>query len=157
MPVRRGEVANPLTLLLWSPCLPLNEEDKINCPRALESLLKSRCSPNEFGTPETSPLCVAVRARDVESVNDLLAYAADPNLAPEDTDPPLCTAARYHMKEIAVSLALGRADVNRRCRPGQTGDALAERLGLTPLQLAAGHRDLCELLINHGASLEVSS
>ena len=43
----RGETMSTLSLLLWAPYLVV--EDVRRCPRALESLLAARCSPNLLG------------------------------------------------------------------------------------------------------------
>ena len=47
--VIRGETMGPVSLLLWAPYLVV--EDVSRCPRALESLLAARCSPNLHGSP----------------------------------------------------------------------------------------------------------
>ena len=96
--VRRGETISPLSLLLWAPYLVV--EDAARCPRALGSLLAARCSPNELGSPERAPLSIAVGANDQESVEELFAYQADPDRAPEGRDPPLCVAVRHRMRRI---------------------------------------------------------
>ena len=58
--VRRGETISPLSLLLWAPYLVV--EDMARCPKALDTLLAARCSPNELGSPERAPFSVAVGA-----------------------------------------------------------------------------------------------
>ena len=78
--VIRGETMSPLSLLLWVPYLVV--EDARRCPRALESLLAAR-SPNQLGSPARAPLSIAVEVNDQESVEELLSYRADPNIASE--------------------------------------------------------------------------
>ena len=74
--VMRGETISPVSLLLWTlyPVI----EDVRRVPKALESLLAARCSPNLCGVPARAPLSIAVAANDTESVEELLAYQADP-------------------------------------------------------------------------------
>ena len=79
--VIRGETISPVSLLLWAPFLVM--EDVRRIPRALESLLAARCSPNLQGVPARAPLSIAVASNDQESAEDLLAYRADPNIASE--------------------------------------------------------------------------
>ena len=57
--VIRGETMSPLSLLLWAPYLVV--EDVQRCPRALESLLAARCSPNQLGSPARAPLSLRWR------------------------------------------------------------------------------------------------
>ena len=48
-----GETMSPISLLLWAPYPVV--EDVSRCPRALESLLAARCSPNLHGSPARAP------------------------------------------------------------------------------------------------------
>ena len=61
-------------------------------------------------------------SNDQESAEDLLAHRADPNIASEGEEPPLCVAVRHRR-------AVWRTD-----------------RGLTPLELAAGDERMLGLL-----------
>ena len=97
--MQRGETISPLSLLLWAPyTFP---EDGGSHPRALWSLLKARCSPNQLGSSERAPLSFAVGVDDQESMEELLAHRADPNRGSEREPPPLCVAFRHRRRAIA--------------------------------------------------------
>ena len=146
--VIRGETMSPLSLLLWAPYLVV--EDVQRCPRALESLLAACCSPNLHGSPARAPLSIAVAANDQESVEELLAYRAYPDVASDGEEPPLCSAVRHRRRGIVSTLLLYRADVNVRSLPPTPPLAEGQReLGLTPLELAAGHDRLVDMLTEY--------
>ena len=145
----RGETMSPLSLLLWAPWRHV--EDVRRCPRALESLLAARCSPNLLGSPARAPLSIAVASNDQESVDELLAYRADPNVASEGEEPPLCSAVRFRRRGIAKALLLHRADVNICSLPPTLHDAEGQR-GITPLELAEGDEHLVELLTEYSCT-----
>ena len=48
----------------------------------------------------------------LESVEELLAHRADPNIASEDLEPPLCVAVRHRRRGIGGALLERRADIN---------------------------------------------
>ena len=113
--VIRGETMSPISLLLWAPYLVV--EDVWRCPRALESLLAARCSPNLLGSPARAPLSIAVASNDLESVEELLAYRANPDIASDGEEPPLCAAVRRRRRGIVSALLEHRADSNIRSLP----------------------------------------
>ena len=143
--VIRGETISPVSLLLWAPYLVV--EDVTRVPRALESLLAARCSPNLQGVPARAPLSIAVASNDLESVEELLAYRADPNIASEGVEPPLCVAVRHRRRGIVSALLEHRADSNIRSSPTAPPPVVwrTDR-GLTPLELAAGDERMRGLL-----------
>ena len=143
--VIRGETISPVSLLLWAPFLVM--EDVRRIPRALESLLAARCSPNLQGVPARAPLSIAVASNDQESAEDLLAYRADPNIASEGEEPPLCVAVRHRRRGIVGALLEYRADINVRSAPIAPPPAVGRTdRGLTPLELAAGDERMLGLL-----------
>ena len=149
--VIRGETISPVSLLLWAPYLVV--EDVTRIPRALESLLAARCSPNLRGVPARAPLSIAVASNDLESVEELLAYRADPNVASDGVEPPLCVAVRHRRRGIVSALLEHRADSNIRSAPTAPPDVVwrTER-GLTPLELAAGDECMMGLLTDYCVS-----
>ena len=143
--VMRGETISPVALLLWT-LYPTFADVRL-VPRALESLLAARCSPNLGGEPARAPLSIAVAANDAESVEELLSYQADPNVASPGIEPPLCVAVRHRRRNIVSALLAHRADVHIRSFPTAHQDvALRRELGLTPMDLAAGDDDMTDLL-----------
>ena len=143
--VMRGETISPVSLLLWT--LYPTIEDVWLVPRALDSLLAARCSPNLCGEPARAPLSIAVASNDTESVEELLACQADPNVASPGVEPPLCVAVRHQRRNIVCALLEHRADVNIRSFPTAHPDVAWRReLGLTPMDLAAGDEDMTSLL-----------
>ena len=143
--VIRGETISPVSLLLWAPYLVV--EDVTRIPRALESLLAARCSPNLQGVPPRAPLSIAVASNDQESAEELLAHRADPNIASEGEEPPLCVAVRHRRRGIVGALLEHRADINIRSLPTAPPPAGGRTdRGLTPLELAAGDERMMGLL-----------
>ena len=143
--VIRGETISPVSLLLWAPYLVV--EDVTRIPRALESLLAARCSPNLQGVPARAPLSIAVASNDQESAEELLAHRADPNIASEGEEPPLCVAVRHRRRGIVGALLEHRADINIRSLPTAPPPAGGRTdRGLTPLELAAGDERMMGLL-----------
>ena len=143
--VIRGETISPASLLLWAPYLVI--EDVMRVPRALDSLLAARCSPNLCGVPARAPLSIAVASNDEESVEELLAYRADPDIASDGVEPPLCVAVRHQRRNIVCALLEHRADINIRSSPTAHPEVVwRAELGLTPLELAAGNERMMGLL-----------
>ena len=143
--VIRGETISPVSLLLWAPYLVV--EDVTRIPRALESLLAARCSPNLQGVPARAPLSIAVASNDLESVEELLAHRANPNIASEGEEPPLCVAVRHRRRGIVGALLAHRADINIRSSPTAPPPVVRRTdRGLTPLELAAGDERMMGLL-----------
>ena len=143
--VIRGETISPVSLLLWAPYLVV--EDVTRIPRALESLLAARCSPNLQGVPPRAPLSIAVASNDQESAEELLAHRANPNIASEGEEPPLCVAVRHRRRGIVGALLEHRADINIRSLPTAPPHAGGRTdRGLTPLELAAGDERMMGLL-----------
>lgn len=149
--VIRGETISPVSLLLWAPYLVV--EDVTRIPRALESLLAARCSPNLQGVPPRAPLSIAVASNDQESAEELLAHRADPNIASEGEEPPLCVAVRHRRRGIVGALLEHRADINIRSLPTAPPPAGGRTdRGLTPLELAAGDERMMSLLTDFCAT-----
>ena len=121
-------------------------EDVRRCPRALESLLAARCSPNLLGSPARAPLSIAVASNDLESVEELLEYRANPDIASEGEEPPLCSAVRHKRRGMVGALLQHRANCNIRSQHlPPFADGQGER-GPSPLELAAGDEHMVDLL-----------
>ena len=86
-------------------------------------------------------------SNDLESAEDLLAHRADPNVASEGEEPPLCVAVRHQRRNIVCALLEHRADINIRSSPTAHPDVVWRmELGLTPMELAAGDECMTSLL-----------
>ena len=70
---------SPLVMAINSPYL---EEETRESPGILETLLLGNCDPNEFGSPEVSPMTAALRIMDTEALVSLLTANANPNRTP---------------------------------------------------------------------------
>ena len=103
-----------------------------------------------LGYPARAPLSIAVEINDQESVQDLLAYRANPNLVSEGEDPPLRVAVRNRRRDIVRTLLLFRADANvRSLTTNSPMSAGHDRLGSTPFDLAVGDHHLEEMLTSY--------
>ena len=91
-----------------------------------------------------------MEVNDQESVEELLSYRADPNIASEGEDPPLCAAVRHRRRDIVRTLLLYRVDANARSLPSNPPIAEGQSAtGFTPLELAAGDHLLVEMLTTY--------
>ena len=92
-------------------------------------------------------------SNDLESGEELLAYRADPNVASDGVEPPLCVAVRHRRRGIVSALLESRAAINNRSPPTAPPDVvwLTER-GLTPMELAAGDECMMGLLTDYCVS-----
>ena len=80
-------------------------------------------------------------------MEELLAYRANPDIASDGEEPPLCAAVRHLRRGIVSALLEHRADSNVRSLPPTPPLADGHRgQGLTPLELAAGDDRLVGLL-----------
>ena len=144
----RGKTISSVSLLLWAAYLVV--EDVTRIPRALDSLLAARRSPNLRGVPARAPLSIAVASNDLESVEEPLAYHADPDVAFDGAEPPLCVAVRHRRRGIVNALFEYRVEINTRSTPTAPPDVVwrTER-GLTPMELAAGDECMMGLLTDY--------
>ena len=58
-------------------------------PNTMQALLWACCSPHDFGMPEVSPLCEALRSGDDMAVSLLLQYRASPSRREEGSNDPI--------------------------------------------------------------------
>ena len=149
----RGETISPVSLLLWVPYLVA--EDVTRFPKALDSLLSARCSPNLCGSPARAPLSMAVASNDLEAVEALLAHRADPNVASEGEEPPICAAVRHRRRDIVGALLERRADSNVRTVAITPTSAVEQaEQDCTLLELARGDERMIGLLTDSHSTLE---
>ena len=147
---RRGEMVNPLILLLQSPAL--GNEDSQECPRALVLLLEATCNPTALYTPQQSPspLFYAIGMQNQAAVEDLLIASAEVNHTPVGREPPFCVTIRHLMGSITKTLLMYQADVELRGLAFVQSDAEEEiPLGPTPTELASDDRAMSSLLLTY--------
>ena len=58
-------------------------------PNTIQALLWACCSPHDFGMPEMSPLCEALRSGDDMAVSLLLQHRASPSRREEGSNDPI--------------------------------------------------------------------
>ena len=136
--------------MLQSPHLVT--ENPIECPKALEMLLEAKCSPNEMGVPQQSPLLYAIGCSDPETVQYLLSARAEVNYTPSGREPPISVAVRGHMVGIARLLLEYGADVNVRGFAAHRMDPGNSQNGATLEELAAGNPAILAILHEHRVS-----
>ena len=128
------------------PSSPLAEAAERGDAAAVRALLESGGvdvdAPSRDGTPA---LHWAVRARDRDSVERLLAAGADVN-----------AANRYGVRPLEVALEVGDAALTRRLLEAGADAAARDRAGETPLMVAArtGDPELARALLEHGAAVD---
>ena len=76
-----------------------------------------------------------------------MAYQADPSVASDGVEPPLCVAVRHRQGGIVSALLEFRADINIRSTPTAPPDVVGHtERGLTPMELATGDECMMGLL-----------
>ena len=102
-----------------------------------------------------APLSIAVASNDLESVEELLAHRANPDIASDGEEPPLCAALRHRRRGIVSALLEHRADSNVRSLPSTQPPAVGHTgQGLTPLELAVGDERMVGLLTDYCCTQE---
>ncbi|MDC1295782.1 ankyrin repeat domain-containing protein [Myxococcota bacterium] len=105
---------------------------------------------NSYDVHGETPLLKAVALQQVDNVRRLLALGADPDLTSELRNTPLGEVSNLSSPEIRLGVA--RALLNSGAEVDRKNSN-----GFTPLVLAAqmGHTNLIELLISHGAEVDL--
>lgn len=122
--------------------------DRLNI-KSIESLLIRGANPNTFNVSKTTPLSYAILQKNIELVQLLLKYGADPNFTAsgEVTPPPLIGSIYYGNIEITLLLIANGSDINIR-----------DRFGRTALIYSTKNKNIrtTELLFKHGADIHIS-
>ena len=85
-----AELINPLVMAVRANYV----EDEVDCclPDTVQTLLFAHCEPNDFCSPEVSPLRDAIRSGDCRAVAHLLRFRANPNRSEDSQNAPIFTA-----------------------------------------------------------------
>ena len=110
-------------------------------PNTIQALLWACCSPHDFGMPEVSPLCEALRSRDDMAVLLLLQHRASLSRTEEGSNDPIFVAIQMSSAESVHRLPQYSADPrSREAVPSREGHAGRRRLRRrTALEAAASH------------------
>ena len=68
-------------------------------PNTIQAFLWACCSPHDFGMPEVSPLCEALRSGDDMAVSLLLQHRASPSRREEGSNDPIFVAIQMSSAE----------------------------------------------------------
>ena len=107
----------------------------------IQALLWACCSPHDFGMPEVSPLCEALRSGDDTIVLMLLQHRASPSRREEGNNDLIFVAIQMNSAENVQRLLQFSADPrSREAIPTREGHAGRRRLmRRTALEAAAAH------------------
>ena len=83
-------------------------------PNTIQALLWACCSPHDFGMPEVSPLCEALRSGDDMAVSLLLQHRASPSRREEGSNDPIFVAIQMSSAEKVHRLLQYSADPRSR-------------------------------------------
>ena len=134
------ERISPLVLAIQSRHQehPHQEHD---LPNTVQALLWACCSPHDFGMPEMSPLCEALRAGDDEIVLLLLQSRASPSRREDGNNDPIFVAIQTSSADNVRRLLQFSADPRSReavpSREGHAGRRILKRR--TAMEAAAAH------------------
>ena len=93
-----AHMVSPLVLAIQSRYLD-DPDREYELPTTRQTLLWARCSPHDFGVPEVSPLCEAIRSGDDMAVLLLLQNNASPSMREEGSNDPIFLAIQMSSAE----------------------------------------------------------
>ena len=116
-------------------------DQEYELPNTIQALLWACCSPHDFGMPEVSPLCEALRSGDDTIVLMLLQHRASPSRREEGNNDPIFVAIQMNSAENVQRLLQFSADPrSREAIPTREGHAGRRRLmRRTALEAVAAH------------------
>ena len=85
-------------------------DQEYELPNTIQALLWACCSPHDFGMPEVSPLCEALRSGDDTIVLMLLKHRASPSRREEGNNDPIFVAIQMNSAENVHRLLQFSAD-----------------------------------------------
>ena len=97
---------NPLVLAIHSIQANYEEdpEREYHVPDTVQALLWACCDPDDFGAPEISPLCEAIRSCDHVAVSLLLRHHANPSRREDGNNAPIFLAIQTSSAETVQLL-----------------------------------------------------
>ena len=117
-------------------------------PNTVQALIWACCSPHDFGLPEVSPLCEALRMDDEEAVLLLLQSRASPSRREEGNNDPIFIAIQMNSAANVRRLLQYSADPrSREAIPSREGHAGRRRLHRRTAMEAAAAYPLCQQVI----------
>ena len=124
-------------------------------PNTIQALLWACCSPHDFGMPEVSPLCEALRSGDDMAVSLLLQHSASPSRREEGNNDPIFIAIQMSSAENVHRLLQYGADPrSREAVPSREGHAGRRRLRRrTALEAASSHPRCRRVLLDFMAGI----
>ena len=140
-------MVNPLILAIQSRIYDDDEHD-YELPTTIQTLLWARCSPHDFGVPELSPLCDAIRCGDDMVVLLLLQNNASPSMREEGSNDPIFVAIDMSSAENVHRLLQYSANPrSREAIPTREGHAGRRRLRRRTALEAAASRPRCRRVL----------
>ena len=135
-----AHMVSPLVLAIQSRIYD-DPDHEYELPTTIQTLLWARCSPHDFGVPEVSPLCEAIRSGDDMAVLLLLQNNASPSMREEGSNDPIFLAINMSSAENVHRLLQYSANPrSREAIPSREGHAGRRRLRRrTALEAAASH------------------
>ena len=140
-------MVNPLVLAIQSRIYDDPEHD-YELPTTIQTLLWARCSPHDFGVPEVSPLCDAIRSGDDMVVLLLLQNNASPSMREEGSNDPIFVAIDMSSAENVHRLLQYSANPrSREVIPTREGHAGRRRQRRRTALEAAASRPRCQRVL----------
>ena len=140
-------MVSPLVLAIQSRYLEDPDQDA-ELPSTIQALLWARCSPHDFGVPEVSPLCEAIRSGDDMAVLLLLQHNASPSMREEGSNDPIFLAIQMSSAENVHRLLQYSANPrSREAIPSREGHAGRRRLRRRTALEAAASQPRCRRVL----------
>ena len=147
-------MVSPLVLAIQARYQEDPDQD-YELPNTIQALLWACCSPHDFGVPEVSPLCEALRSGDDMVVSLLLQHRASPSMREEGGNDPIFLAIQMSSAENVHRLLQYSANPrSREAIPSREGHAGRRRLRRrTALEAAASHPRCRSVLLDFIAGI----
>ena len=141
------ELVNPLVLAIQSRQGESAHREQ-ELPNTIQALIWACCSPHDFGLPEISPLCEALRMHDEEAVLLLLQSRASPSRREEGNNDPIFIAIQMNSAANVRRLLQYSADPrSREAIPSREEHAGRRRLTRRTAMEAAAAYPQCQQVI----------
>ena len=123
-----------------------DQEDEL--ANTIQALLSAQCSPHDFGVPDVSPLCEAIRSGDNMAVSLLLQHTASPSMREEGSNDPIFLAIQMSSAEnVDRLLQYSAKPRSREAIPSREGHAGRRRLRRRTAWEAAASQPRCRSVI----------
>ena len=140
-------IVSPLVLAIQSRYQE-DPDQEYDLPNTIQALLWACCSPHDFGLPEVSPLCQALRSGDDMAVSLLLQHKASPSRREEDSNDPIFVAIQMSSAENVHRLLQYEADPRSgEAVPSREGHAGRRRLRRRAALEAAASQPRCRRVL----------